>query len=299
MGFWTAVGLGIASVAASATAASAFCGCDKPPPPHAQVRPGFASAEQAVTLIDERLEPGERYKVVFTARDGSSDWSLGRAGRRPDLADARTRRQLRVRVPEVSLGPAAIAVYDAAGTLVYELPDDEFTVIAPPIALGDAEATVARNGYRAGVGADGTVYVALDLSAMADATLYRGVAEGLGLEFDGASIAIFNAQGVLGEVLDPDSKGLFEIAPAGPGNGSALTYWRHEFRTYKEQHRKRDDRMTQDGEWHADGSRHVDNEHLVVAIAGASAHGAPPSPGATPPFRLVVTSVPAPSNPLP
>jgi hypothetical protein len=299
MGFWLGAGvLALAGMAVSAADATAFCGCDKPPPPRAQVRPAFGHPDQAVTLFDERLEAGARYKVVFTSRDGSSDWSLAKAGRRADMADARVRRQLRVRVPEVALGPTTLSIYDAAGTLVYELPDDEFTVIAPPVALDDIAETITREGYRTGVGADGTVYLAFDLSSMSDATTYTGVAEGFDLQFDGASVAIFNTQGVLGEVLDPDSRTLFRIAPGGAGNGTALTYWRHEFRSYKDQHRKRDERMTHDGEWHVDGSRHIDNEHLVVAIAGALANGQPPRPGATPPFRLVVSSMPAPANPL-
>ena len=262
------------------------------------MRPAFGYADQQVTLFDDRIEPGGKYKVVFTSRNGTSDWSRARAVRKRDLADAQLRRELRVDVADVPLGPTSIAVYDATGALVYQLPDDEFTVIAAPIALHDTAETITEEGYRTGVGADGTVYIAFDLSRMNDATIYEGVAEGWDLRFDAAGVAIYNTQGFLGEVLDPDSRGLFRLVPTAAGNSTGLSYWRHEFRTYREDHRKRDDRMTTDGEWHADGSRHVDNDHLVVAIAGTLANGRPPRPGATPPFSLVVTSTPAPINTL-
>jgi hypothetical protein len=278
--------------------AQAFCGCDKPPPARAAIRPAFGYPDQLVTLFDERLEPGTRYRVVFTSADGNSDWSAGRASRRPDMADGRARRQLRVTVPDVPLGPASAAVYTADGILLYEVAAENFTVIAPPIVLSDRAETFTQDGYRTGVAADGTIYIALDLSQMSNATVYTGKAEGFDLRFDGSGIAIFNSQGVLGEILDTDSRGLFKLLPKQTGSSTEMAYWRHEFRTYKDQHRKRDERMTSDGEWHADGSRHVDNEHLVLAIAGTLPNGHLPAPGATPPFRLLVTSTPAAANPL-
>ena len=196
------------------------------------------------------------------------------------------------------LGPASISVYDG-DTLVYTLDDDQFTVISEPIALHDFEETITRDEYQTGVGADGTVYLAFDLSGMSDATTYSGEAIGFPLRFEGRNVAIFNTQGFLGEVLDPNSRGLFRLTPGGPWTSTALDYWRHEFRTYKEDHRKRDARRTLDGEWHADGTPHVDNYHLVVAISGALASGEKPQPGPTPPFQLVLTSKPAPTNNLP
>ena len=298
LGIWTVGALALLGVVLSTTTASAFCGCDKPPPPRAQIRPAFAATEQLVELFDDRIQPGNRYKVVFASRDGSSDWSAAKGVRRRDMADAHARTQLRVAIPDVPLGPATVSVYTDDGSLLYELPDDEFTVIAPPVPLGDVSAAITRDGYQTGIGADGTVYFSFDLSAMTDATLYTGAAEGWPLSFTGASVAILNAQGVLGEVLDPDSRNLFRITAGAPGDSVTLTYWRHEFRTYKEQHRKRDDRMLVDDEWHADGSRHIDNEHLVVAVSDASVGGLPLTPGATPPFRLVVNATPAPTNPL-
>ena len=281
----------------AAPRAYGFCGCDKPPPPLAHVRPFVGNPDQTITLFDDRLVPGSRYTVQFTSRDGVSDWSRGKAVTKRDFADGELRSQLRVAVPAVSLGPSRISVY-RRDSLVYALDDDQFTVTSEPIVLHDFAETITRDDYQTGVGADGTVYLAFDLTAMTEATTYSGVAIGYPFRFEGRNVAIFNAQGFLGEVLDPDSRGLFRIKPGGPWTSSALDYWRHEFRTYKEDHRKRDARRTLDGEWHVDGTPHVDNYHLVVAISGTLANGETPEPGATPPFRLVLTSTPAPSNNL-
>jgi hypothetical protein len=282
-----------------AQSAQAFCGCDKPPPPRANIRPFVSYADQMVTLFDDRLVPGSRYTVQFTSLDGSDDWSRGRAALKRDFADGEYRRQMRVSVPSLPLGPAAINVYDG-GQLLYSLGADEFTVMAAPIALHDFSETLTRDGYQTGVSMDGTVFFAFDLSGMSDATTYSGVAVGYPLRFDGSNIAIFNSQGVLGEMLASrnTSPGLFRITSGGMASSSALDYWRHEFRTYKEDHRKRDERRIVDGEWHSDGTRHIDNYHLVVAIAGTMPNGDKPGPGATPPFRLVVSATPSPSSPL-
>jgi hypothetical protein len=290
----------IATAVAGGTASAAFaaCGCDKPPPPRAAVRPFAGSDDQEITLFDDRLVPGQRYVVSFTGRDGSSDWDRAKAVAKRDFADGEVRPQLRVAVPSIGLGPAAIAVYDANG-LVYALGDDQFTVIASPLVLHDFAETITRDGYQTGVSADGTLFVAIDTSAVTDATTYSGVAEGYPLRFASQNVAIFNAQGFLMGLLDPRNPGLFQLDAGGNTVSTGLEYWRHEFRTYKDEHRKRDERRTADGEWHADGTAHVDNYHMMVAISGVLSNGQAPTPGATPPFRLIVTSTPAPTSSLP
>ncbi|MGH7896037.1 MAG: hypothetical protein ACREQL_15300 [Candidatus Binatia bacterium] len=285
-------------VLAAASRASAFCGCDKPPPPRANVRPFAAPVDQTITLFDDRLAQNGQYTVHFTARDSSSDWSRARAVVKRDFADGQLRRQLRVAVPNVSMGPSEISVYDHDDVLVYTLSDDQFTVIGEPIALHDFSETLTRDGYRTGVGADGTVYFALDMSEMSDATTYTGTALGVGFRFRPESVGMYNSQGFFGGGLDPQAPGLFQIA-AGSGRVSdTLAYWRHEFRTYKEDHRKRDSRRSADGEWHADGTPHVDNYHLVVAVAATLDNGQPLPSGTSPAFRLVITSTPAPTSNL-
>src|SRR5262245_32778506 len=105
----------------SATNAWAYCGCDKPPPPRAAVRPFAAYVDQTIQLFDERLVPGEKYTVRFTARDGSTDWSRGRVVIKRDFADGEMRPQLRVGVPAVGLGPNEISVFDRDDLFVYSL----------------------------------------------------------------------------------------------------------------------------------------------------------------------------------
>lgn len=283
---------------ASASTANAMCGCDKPAPPRAAVRPFVAHAEQTITLFDDRFQERKQYTVVFTARDGSSDWSQGRGVARKDFADGVIRRQLRVAVPNVAFGPSAISVFTHGGEHLYTLSDDQFTVIASPIALHDFAETIARPGFKTGVGVDGTMYVAFDATEMSNATTYTGLATGLGMRFRSDNVLIYNAQGFFGGWLDPQQAGLFQITPGTTGVSDQLSYWRHEFATYKEQHRKLDARRTADGEWHADGTPHVDNFHFVVAITPITDNGQPLTPGPTPAFDLSITSQPAPSSDL-
>lgn len=296
---WANIAVGAATLlAVGASDVSAFCGCDKPPPPRANVRPFAASSDQAITLFDSRLSKSGDYTVQFTARDGSSDWSRGRVARKRDFADGSSRRQLRVLVPDIPFGPARISVYEPDGSLLYSLSDDQFTVIAPPIALHDFAETLARDGYRTGVGADGTVYVALDMTEMSSATTYTGTAVGVGLRFKPESVAFYNAQGFYGGGLDPNAPGLFKITPGDAAVSDTLHYWRHEFETYKAEHRKRDVRRSADGEWHADGTPHVDNYHLIVAVAATLDDGKPLPGGSSPSFRLEITSTPSPTSDL-
>jgi hypothetical protein len=293
---WLAAGLLAAVTSISfAPDAGAACGCDKPPPPRATVRPFAGWVDQTIAIFDDRFERGARYTVLFASRDGREDWSRGRGVVKRDFADGLERAQLRVEVPSVSFGPAAISVYDEQHRLVLALGDEHFTVIAPPIALHDFPETLTRDGYETGVGADGTVYVAIDTTNVADATTYTGEAVGFPLRFDSRNVAFFNEQGFLMGFLDPTAPGLFSIGAGDAAVSAQLRYWRHEFRTYKEEHRKRDERRSADGEWHVDGTPHVDNYGMVVAISGTLANGARPTPGATPPFRLVVTSEPSPT----
>src|SRR5207247_3411597 len=88
------------------------------------------------------------------------------------------------------------------------------------------------------------------------------------------------------------SSDLFVFPAANPATDSdALHYSRHEFTTYFLQHMERQPHAVDstDGNWHLDGSRHVDHNHLILAIMG-SVNGAPPAPGATPPFDLVLST---------
>ncbi|HWP65268.1 MAG TPA: hypothetical protein VNO26_05080 [Candidatus Limnocylindria bacterium] len=258
------------------------------------MRPFVGHTGQRITLFSNQLVAGETYKVEFASLDtGVTDWSAGKARVKRDLADGALRPQLTVAVPEVPLGPARITVVGGAG-VVMQLPDSAFTVAAEPIPLHDFAESITRTGYRSGVGRDGTLYIPVDVSAVQDATSF--VAQGLGfkLAFGPADVTMYNQQGFLMQRLDPKEPGLFDIVDGTDGNSHALAYWRHEFRTYHREHRRVRDRELSDEDpaWHEDGTRHVDHDHIVVAIRGTMPDGKAPAPGATPPFTLVLTSTP-------
>ena len=281
--------------------AEAGCGCSKPPPPLADVRPFVGFPDETITLFNDALAPGGQYWVQFTATaDGSVDWSRGKALPRRDFADGQMRPQLRVPVGTVALGPCTITVWTGDGSRrLFSLADDEFTVIAPPVVLHDFNETVSQEDYSAGVGKDGTVYIAVDVSEVSDATVFTGTANGYPLTFGAKNVAMYNQQGFLMQVLDPTTPGLFRIARGGNGTSDMLAYWRHEFRTYKQNHRRMDAfRTDEDPEWHADGTPHIDHNRIVVAVSGVLADGHSPAPGATPPFELVIQSAPSAVSPL-
>jgi hypothetical protein len=282
------------------TPADAGCGCSKPPPPRAAVRPFVGYEDQMVTLFNDALVPGQTYSVQFTSTvDGSTDWSRGTAANRRDFADGAVRAQMRVAVGGVSLGPCRIAVWANSTGPLFTLGDDQFTVISPPVTLHDFSEQVTQDVYRAGVGKDGTVYVAVDVSQLSDATTFTGTANGYPLMFGSKTISMYNQQGFLMQVLDPTSPGLFQIIRGGNGTSDTLAYWRHEFATYKNQHRIVDSYRTDgDPDWHGDGSPHIDHNKIVVAVSGKLPNGNRPNPGATPPFQLVISSTPAPVSPL-
>jgi len=279
-------------VLASPGAASAGCGCDKPPPPRAAVRPFVGWTNQMITLFDSRLVPDQPYSVEFRGVDGTSDWSRGKAALKRDVADGQYRAQLRVSVGEVSVDGASL---NGAQTFLYGLPDDQFTVTAPPITLRDIDETMSQDAYQAGVGRDGSVYLPVDVTGVSAATTFTGTGLGFPLAFGSSNVAMYNDQGFLMQLLDANVPGLFQISAGDELTSNTLAYWRHEFATYKKMHRQVDAYDTDnDPNWHADGTRHVNHNLIVVAIRGKLADGTAPVPGATPPFQLVVTSTPAP-----
>lgn len=275
-----------------AAPAWAGCGCDKPAPPRASVRPFVASAEQTVTLFNADLEEGATYDVAFESPAGSTQWTRGQARREKDVADGAMREHLRIALPTaLPLGPCAVSVW-RDGTQRFAVPADDFTVAAAPIALRETADTVRRD-YRAAVGADGTVYIPVDVSAVSRATRFSGNALGMPLQFEARNVAMYNGQGYLMQLLDASAPRLFDLQGGDFDRSTALSYWRHEFATYKTEeaaaaHARHDDA----GEWHADGSRHVDHDHIIVAVRGAFADGSTPAPGETAPFQLVIASQP-------
>src|SRR5690349_16167749 len=177
--------------------ANAGCGCDKPAPARAVVRPFVGHVGERITLFSSNFVEGQTYKVEFASLDsGVSDWSAGKARTKRDLADAEPRVQLVVAVPDVPLGPARITVVNKAG-VVMQLADTEFTVTGDPIPLHDFAESITRNAYTAGVGRDGTLYIPVDVSEVRNATSF--VAQGLNyqLAFGPDVVVMYNEQGFL------------------------------------------------------------------------------------------------------
>lgn len=285
--------LALALTAATPPPAGAGCGCDKPPPPRAQVRPFVGHVDQTITLFDDRFQAGQRYDVLFESTVGASaDWSRGKGLVARDFADAQPRPQLKVRVADVGLGPCRITVY-RQGALMLQLADDQFTVAGRPLVLHDFRESISRSNYRAAVGRDGTLYIPVDVAQVNSGTTFTGNALGFPLTFAASDVAIYNDQGFLMQLLDPKIPGLFAIDAGTDQTSNTLTYWRHEFQTYKAAHRQVDAWAPDDNDpdWHANGTYHVDHDHVVVAIRGTLADGSTPAPGATAPFKLVIRSV--------
>jgi hypothetical protein len=120
--------------------------------------------------------------------------------------------------------------------------------------------------------------------------VFSGLGRDFPLLFDAGDVVIYNTQGVLMQLLGPESADIFAIVDPGAPDSFELVYDRHEFQTYRAAHAHEggyglDPR---DPAWHADGSRHIDHDHLVLAIQGKVEGQGAPAPGVTPPFTLDV-----------
>jgi len=260
----------------AARPASAACGCEKPPPVAAAVRPSFAFPARdlfgpcdltrggCVALFGDALVEGRAYGVDFTHGNGHHRRVDVVARRARDLADGAWRAQLWVPVPPKSpLGPAAIEVQDGGGAVVLRIPDTDFTVIAPPVVVPEAGGVVAVDKYRGAVGRDGTLYVALDVSGMLPRVDFIAKGYALALRYDKDSMVLYNTQGVLMEALDSavrdedlnndgdstdpgegdwngngllDNPDISAVVSESGGDTDAFLYNRHPFETYDAQH---------------------------------------------------------------
>jgi hypothetical protein len=274
-----------------ASPANAGCGCDKAPPPPAEIRPAFASPGQQVTLFSDRLRAGRSYRVRFEGI-GDNDTVYADAIRKRDLADGEMKTQLVVQVPWLFPGPTRIKV-TRDGDTVLRIDDEQFTVLQKQLRLEEGDGVTIVKCYRAAVGSDGTVYFPVQVGAISQHMIFSGLAERYPLLFDASDVAIYNTQGFLMQLLTPDRAGvLYTIEDLGSPDSFELTYDRHEFVTYKEQHRH-EGRLALDSSdpaWHVDGTPHVDHDNLVIAIAGRLENGELPRAGWTPAFDLSIAT---------
>src|SRR5262249_7556095 len=88
----------------------AGCGCDKPAPPRASIRPFVAGPTQPVPLFNTALTEGATYDVAFEPQGGPQQWTQARTERRKDIADGEMREHLPVVLPDLPLGPCRVSV---------------------------------------------------------------------------------------------------------------------------------------------------------------------------------------------
>lgn len=274
----------------------------KPPPPPAQVRPAVAYAGAPVTLLSSAFQAGQLYTVTFTSGTTRATANVqGAVAVRRDLADGVYKPQLSVELPVLPPGPAAIrATADGETSPLLVIGDAAFTVVSTPIALPTTRGAWHHPGYQAAVGRDDVVYIALDVTGLTEPMVFEAQAVGYPLRFTQADVVYKNIQGFLMQLLVQQTStdqepmpGMFVFPASKPATDSdKLHYSRHEFNTYFLQHQERQPHALDpaDGDWHVDGSRHIDHDHLILAIMGRMNDGALPAPGATPAFDLTMTT---------
>jgi hypothetical protein len=277
--------------------AEAGCGCAKPPPPPAAIRPNVTYAGTPVTLFGSALQANQQYTVTFTSAfkpgGGTMQTSVTAvAVSKRDLANAVYKTQLKVMLPSLPLGPASITVKNASGAQVMAINDASFTVAPPPLAIPTTYGRYSWPNYQAAVGRDGVVHIALDLSAVQKPIVFEAQALGYALRFGDDDMVFHNTQGFLMQLLVQGAAqpipGMFVFPSSSGADSDVLHYSRHEFSTYFLQHQERLPHAVDasDGNWHQDGTRHVDHDHLILSIIGHLNDGSLPRPGATQPFNL-------------
>jgi hypothetical protein len=272
----------------------AGCGCEKPPPVPASIRPNVTYGGTAVTLFGSAITTGQFYNVTFNAIDGTAATvSSVRAVSKRDLADAAYKSQLVVTVPNsLPLGPVGITITRAGqNAILLSVPDTSFTVAPQPIMVPSQPGSYRYQNYQAAVGRDGQVYISLDVTGMTQPRTIKAQAKGWPLRFTKDSTVFYNTQGFLMQMVNAAIPGLATITPSSSADSDVLQYQRHEFNTYFLQHVENKAHSTDpnDGNWHTDGTRHIDHDHLILAIAG-QVNNFTPAAGATPAFTFVLNT---------
>jgi hypothetical protein len=256
----------------------------------------------SVTLFSPALRVGSSYDVTFTSGTGGGSTTVQAvAVVRRDLADRTTKPQLVVTLPALPLGPTAIRVSapNAAATLL-AVSDAQFTVTSAPITMPSARGEWQADSMQAGVSRDGTVYLAFDLTGLAEPLIFNARAIGYPLRFTNDDVVFYNSQGFLMQRL-VDATGKkpvpvpgMSVEPASNPNtdSDALNYSRHEFVSYFLQHGERayHEVEANDPNWHLDGTPHIDHNLLILAVRARLQNGTLPMPGATPTFALRVSA---------
>ena len=270
--------------------AEAGCGCAKPPPPLQLVRPSFASPGDLVTFFPPENRSGE-----YEVRAGDKRIKKNAVYKR-DLADGQYKWQIVVPVPQLPPGPTSIEVKGPGPS--FRIPASDFTMMQAPIVLQEGDGETLAKCYSAAVTANHVVLIPVDISAVSDRMVFDGLGENYPLLFTAGDVTIYNTQGFLMQLLTPQNAGIYAIQDPGNPDSMELTYDRHEFNTYREQHAHAGGYGLDpsDHAWHTDGSYHVDHNRLVIAIAGTVENQGLPAPGKTPNFDLSIVTLLADTN---
>lgn len=263
--------------------AQAGCGCDHPPPAFTSVMPPFGSPGKTVHLWQQEgfaFEPGASYAVSF----GDVD---------TDVVAAHAER-LAVPVPVGARpGPASIRVQGPGVDHTYA--STQFTVLAPAPLVPSEDGVFAHHGFEAAVSEGGTLLIPFNLSQVSDATQFGMVLALLPLTYAPDDVVFYNADGVdltlfTLAVDDPTQRqwGSYHGWSVEQDTGiegevyeskvldsvrlrlfsDLLTYWRHEFHTYRTAHAPGGSHAVDTEGFHPDGTLHIDHDHLVLAISG-------------------------------
>lgn len=266
--------------------ADAGCGCAKPPPPASLVRPAFASPGDTVTFF-----PPDNLSGEYEIRVASDKKIKRNAVWKRDLADGQYKWQVVVTVPQLPMGPTAIDVKGPGRN--FKIASTDFTMMQAPIVLQQGDAETVAKCYSAAVTADHVVLIPLDITAITDHMIFNGLGEKYPLLFNASDVMIYNTQGFLMQLLTtPNAAGIYAIDDPGNPDSMELTYDRHEFNTYREQHSHTGGYGLDptDPAWHTDGTYHVDHNRLVLAIKGTVENQGLPPAGQTPNFDFSIVT---------
>jgi hypothetical protein len=194
----------------STPAVQAGCGCQKPPPTLAAIRPAFASPGADISLFAPELVDGTTYSVTFGDVSAGGITVSATAVLRRDFADAVPKPQVVVAAPELPPGPTSVTV-TLDDRAVLGVPASDFTMLPPAIPLEEVNGETIATCYRAAVGADNTLYLPLDISAIGQRMMFTGAARGYRYTYAAEDIAIYNNQGVLMQLLGPAQAGIYTI----------------------------------------------------------------------------------------
>ncbi len=264
--------------------ATAGCGCDHPPPAFAPIMPSFASPGTEITLNANGFlfEVGSTYGVNF-----------GEGTTVPVIAEDAD--EILLPMPDyLTSGPAAIRV--TGPNVDHTFSDADFTVLPEALPMPTTDGVSVLVGYEAAISADGTVLIPFDVTDVADPMQFAFVLGSMRLTFATEDVVFWNRDGVdltlfTLDVEDPTQQQWgsyygWKVNQDGGIKGKVynrrkkrsmgllafsdlLTYWRHEFYTYKMAHEPGGTHEVGDQGYHiGDGTLHIDHDNLVLAISG-------------------------------